>query len=105
MKMFSTLPFPEFDESFAKSRVCRGSFKERIHQRPQIEPRAAYENGHFSTRLNLTDRTRRILGPVGGGVIDVWIDVVDQVVWNPTSFLHCWFRRRNLDLAIDLYRI
>ena len=92
-------------DPFTKIAVSFRTVEKRLPQCSQIKSRPANQYRHGSTRFDLNDLRRCIVGPISDVVIDIRIDIPDQMVRDPTHLFVGRLRRRDLDLAVYLHRI
>src|SRR5689334_18087967 len=100
--MFRAAAFAQTNETAAQPCVRRRRFEEGLAQGTQVEARAADEERRAAARFYLFNLRERVARPVGGGVVALGRDEVDEVMRDSTSLRGRDFRRGDLDLPVDL---
>ena len=103
--MLGAAAFAQKHESAAQGRVGGRGLEEGLAQGAQVEARAADEERRAAARLNLVNRGERVARPVGGGVGALGRDEIYEVVRDAAPLVRRDFRRGDLDLSVDLYRV
>ena len=97
--------FAKGGQTPAQGSVCRRTLEKRLAERPQVEARPADEQRQLPARLNLGNLSEGGARPLSGRVIDLGRHEIYQVMRDAAPLFEGHFRRRQLDAAIDLYRI
>src|SRR4051794_8889816 len=103
--MFGSPFFANLIEATTQRFVGRWTDEEWLSQSAEIETRAADEKRDAPAAFDLLDLLCGLASPFDGGVVDVWRDEVDQVMWNPMTFVERDFGSGYLNFFVDLDRI
>jgi hypothetical protein len=96
---------PDACQTRAQLFIGRRTRKERLSQRTQVKARAAHEDRETTASLNLNEFRQRRFSPSARREVDVRRNEVEQMMRHAASLCQRHFRRRDLDLLIDLYGV
>ena len=80
-------------------------FKKWISERSQIKSGAANKNRNIAAIFDLADFAVRVLCPIGGRVIHIRRNIINQMMRHTALFFVAWFGGRDFDSLIDLHGI
>lgn len=95
----------DLSKTLAKPLIGLWAVKKWLFEGPQIKARSADEYRHPAAGFDLADFGGGISRPIGGGIVDVRVNVSDQVMRHTPHLIDRRFRGGDLNSLIYLHRV